>query len=259
MADERTIDLAIDAPGTPETVWRAIATAPGISSWYVPHQVEERAGGVAVASFGEGPEMAITGRVAVWEPPHRIVFDKGDGEPGLWFEWTASALDDERCEVRLRNGGFGTGADQDAQYEAMTEGWQLFLANLRLHLTHFAGQAATASLPMAMWPTSTDAAWATLTAGLGVAPTPSVGDPVALDAGDGLRLAGTVADVAPHRLAVLVDEPVPGTAFVAAEEGGEVAMVSVWAYLYGPEGAVAVERDRPCWQAWLDAHAPTAP
>src|SRR5690606_13576040 len=59
----RSIELAVEVEGTPEEVWRAIATGPGISSWYVPHQVEEREGGAALAAFGDTPEMQIPGRV----------------------------------------------------------------------------------------------------------------------------------------------------------------------------------------------------
>jgi len=33
-------------------------------------------------------------------------------------------------------------------------------------------------------------------------------------------------------------------------------MVSVWLYLYGPDGAVAAERDDARWRTWLDSHAP---
>jgi hypothetical protein len=32
----RSVELEIEVPGTPEEVWQAIATAPGISSWKVP-------------------------------------------------------------------------------------------------------------------------------------------------------------------------------------------------------------------------------
>jgi uncharacterized protein YndB with AHSA1/START domain len=64
--DGRFIELEVEVRGTPEEVWRAIATGPGISSWYVPHKVEEREGGAAAASFGSGPEMQIQGRVAAW-------------------------------------------------------------------------------------------------------------------------------------------------------------------------------------------------
>ena len=52
--DQRAIELEVEVPGTPEEVWRAIATGPGISSWYVPHEVDERPEGTAIASFGEG-------------------------------------------------------------------------------------------------------------------------------------------------------------------------------------------------------------
>ena len=138
MADEdRSIELEIEVVGTPEEVWRAIATGPGISSWYVPHTVEEREGGAAMASFGPGPEMQIAGRVAAWEPPRRVVFDGGEGASGLAFEWLVEARDGGTCVVRLVNSGFGSGDDWDGQYDGMSEGWQLFLLNLKLHLEHF--------------------------------------------------------------------------------------------------------------------------
>jgi hypothetical protein len=31
--------------------------------------------------------------------------------------------------------------------------------------------------------------------------------------------------------------------------------VSIWAYLYGDAGRVAVERDAPRWQHWLETNA----
>ena len=63
--ERREIRLELEVPGTIEEVWDAIATGPGITSWYVPHTVEERQGGAATASFGPGPEMQVPGRVAV--------------------------------------------------------------------------------------------------------------------------------------------------------------------------------------------------
>ena len=199
--DRRSIELEIEVSGRPEDVWRAVATGPGISSWYVPHTVEERAGGVGTASFGPGPEMQITGRVAVWEPPHRVVFDGGEGVDGLAFEWTVEARDDATCVVRLVNTGFGTGAEHDAQYDGMVEGWRLFMFNLRLHLEHFAGQTATAALPMAMWAGPRQAAWATLAGGLGIPDAPAVGERIEVTAPDAPALAGTVADVDPRWVA----------------------------------------------------------
>lgn len=255
MTDDRFLEFEIEVPGTPEQVWQAIATGPGISSWYVPHQVEEATGGAAVASFGEGPGMQIAGRVAAWEPPLRIVFDKGEGEGGLAFEWLVEARDGGTCVVRLVNSGFGTGEDWDAQYDGLRDGWPLFLTNLRLHLTHFPGRTATPALPMAPWPGPREAAWARLTSALGVAAQPHVGQRVTLRAEDSPTLAGTVLDVGPTRLALLVDDPAPGTAFLAAEGHGPGCGVSVWSYLYDEEGAAAARRDGPAWQQWLAARA----
>lgn len=252
----REIDLSVEVPGTPEEVWRAIATGPGISSWYVPHTVEERAGGAAVASFGDGPEMQIPGRVAAWEPPHRIVFDGGEGVPGLAFEWLVEARDGGTCVVRLINSGFGDGGPWDDQYDAMHEGWQLFLFNLRLHLEHFPGRTATPALPGAAWPVAPDEAWRSLTTALGLPATVAAGDTVALDPGDGPALTGTVIDAAPRRLALLLSDPAPGTAFVAAEGVGSACLLSVWAYLYREDSNALAEDVKGAWQRWLDAHAP---
>jgi uncharacterized protein YndB with AHSA1/START domain len=252
--NERSIELEVEVAGTPEEVWRAIATGPGISSWYVPHTVEEREGGAASASFGPGPEMQITGRVAAWEPPHRVVFDGGEGVDGLAFEWLVEARDGGACIVRLVNSGFGSGDDWDGQYDAMSEGWQLFLLNLKLHLEHFRGQSATALLPMAMWAGPRDQTWVAVTSQLGLPPHPAIGDRVRTSAADAPTLAGTVVDVAPWRLALLVDEPAQGTAFIAAEGAGDEVGVSIWSYLYGDAGAAAARRDEPRWIAWLAEH-----
>jgi uncharacterized protein YndB with AHSA1/START domain len=249
--NERSIELEVEVAGTPEEVWRAIATGPGISSWYVPHTVEEREGGAANASFGPGPEMQIAGRVAAWEPPRRVVFDGGEGVDGLAFEWLVEARDGGACVVRLVNSGFGSGDDWDGQHDAMSEGWQLFLLNLKLHLEHFRGQSATALLPMAMWAGPRDQTWVAVTSRLGLPPHPAIGDRVRTSAADAPTLAGTVVDVAPWRLALLVDEPAQGTAFIAAEGAGDEVGVSIWSYLYGDAGAAAARRDEPRWAAWL--------
>lgn len=252
--DRRSIELEIEVAGTPEEVWAAIATGPGISSWYVPHTVEEREGGAMSASFGPGPEMQVAGRVAAWEPPRRIVFDSGEGVAGMAFEWLIEARDGGTCIVRLVNSGFGSGEDWDGQYDAMSDGWLLFLFNLRLHMEHFRGRTATAMLPMAMWTGPREQTWANLTGRLGIPARPVVGARIETSADDAPLLAGTVLDAAPWRLALLVDRPAPGTAILAAEGPGDQVGVSVWAYLYGDDGRQAAERDEPRWSAWLRAH-----
>lgn len=258
MTDEqRSIRTEIEVTGTPEEVWAAIATGPGISSWYVPHTVEERAGGAMLASFGPG--MEAPGRVAAWDPPNRVVFDAGDGVDGLAFEWLVEARDGGTCVVRLVNSGFGPGADWDGQYDAMRDGWQLFLGNLRLHLEHFRGRTATALLPMAMWEVPRAQAWRELCRRLGVDTQLRVGDRVDIDVADGLGMAGTVAAVGDHSISLVLTGPADGTAFIAAEGTGDQTSVSIWSYLYGDEQRTLAARDVPRWSAWLDANAPSAP
>jgi len=256
VTDDRAIEMEVEVVGTPEEVWRAIATGPGISSWYVPHVVEGQAGGAMTASFGPGPEMQVAGRVAAWDPPNRVAFDGGEGVPGLAFEWLVEARDGGTCVVRLVNSGFASGAEWDAQFDAMTEGWAIFLRNLQLHLKHFAGQEATAMLPMASWAEPGAEAWARLTEALGVPAAPEVGSRIEVKASDSPDLAGTVVDVTPTRISLLVDQPLPGTAFFAAEGRDDSSEVSIWSYLYGPDAAAVVEQGQPRWFKWLAESGP---
>ena len=59
-------------------------------------------------------------------------------------------------------------------------------------------------------------------------------------------------------MAVLLEEPAPGTAFLAAEgrPGVQGIETSVWSYLYGPDqAAIMCARDEALWSAWLAARA----
>jgi len=253
----RSIELSIEVVGTTQQVWEAVATGHGISSWYVPHTVEQRSGGRATASFSPGPEMEIEGLVAAWEPPHRVVFCGAEGvDNGFTFEWQVAASGEDSCTVHLISGGFGAGEEFDAMYDAMTIGWTTFLCNLKLHVQHFAGQWATPSIPTGLWSCPPDIAWRALADGLGVSSSFVVGDRIEVSTPDAPRLAGTIADATSSRVSLLVDSPAPGTAIIAAENYGDQSAVSVWLYLYGEAGADAAKRDEAIWQTWLDRQDP---
>jgi len=259
-AEKRAIELEVEVAGTPEEVWQAIATGPGISSWYVPHTVEEHEGGSATASFGPGPEMQVTGRVAAWDPPRRIVFDGGEGVPGLAFEWLVEARDGGSCIVRLVNTGFGDGAPWDDQYDQMHEGWKVFLRNLQLHLRYFRGRTATPLLPMAMWAGTREEVWQRLTTELGLPAEPIAGERLSTAGRYGApQVAGTVVESGPAWVVMLLDDPAPGVCLVMAESTGPATGVSVWSYLYGEEGAAAAAEDGPRWWSWLTERAVQQP
>jgi uncharacterized protein YndB with AHSA1/START domain len=258
MRRDRTIDLSVEVPGTVEEVWEAIATGPGISSWFIPHEVDGREGGEVVMDFGSfGRETATVER---WEPPHRVVFRGPDSErgPGLAYEWLVEASGGGACVVRLVNSGFGPGEEWDADFDGMSTGWRIFMENLRLHLIHFRGQVAHALVPTVMTPGPGVAAWERLCAALGV--------PASLEAGDHLgttgegvpRLAGRVetAAFAPavRTYHLLLDEPAPGTAFVTVEGAGDVVAASAYLYLYCEAPGVD-----DAWSSWLRSALPEVP
>lgn len=250
---ERTIEIEIEVPGTPHEVWPAIATGPGVSSWYVPHQIEQHQGGRADASFGPGPEMQAPGTVAVWEPPHRFTTISESEGAGLTFEWTVEAKERDSCIVRLTNSGFGDGDEWDAQYDTMASGWAIFLTNLRLHLEYFAPEPATAMLPMATWAVDRATAWNRLTDALRIPSAAGAGDRITVEPSTGApALSALVVQALPQRYSLLIDDPAPGTGFIASEGQGEFAAVSAWFYLYGPDGRAAATRDEPGWRRFLE-------
>ncbi len=53
----RSVQVEVEVPGTPEEVWQAIATGPGISSWFVPAEFEERDGKPVAVKLNFGPGM----------------------------------------------------------------------------------------------------------------------------------------------------------------------------------------------------------
>src|SRR5437868_1244319 len=79
-ATRRSVQVEVEVPGTPEEVWRAIATGPGISSWFVPTRSEERQGGEQVCSFGPG--MDCPSKITEWQPHKRFVAEGDMGGPG---------------------------------------------------------------------------------------------------------------------------------------------------------------------------------
>jgi hypothetical protein len=136
----------------------------------------------------------------------------------------------------------------------MRDGWQLFRHNLKLHLAHFAGRAGHSMLPMAMWAGPREDAWRRLTSAFGFAGDPHAGDRV-VAGGDAPPQSGTVVEAKDWRLSLLLDEPAPGTAFLACEGMGDQVGVSVWSYLYGDDAESIITRDEPRWNVWLAADA----
>jgi uncharacterized protein YndB with AHSA1/START domain len=255
----RAIDLDIEVPGTPEEVWEAVASGPGITAWFVPARVDGRLGGTCELDFGPGVGVE-TARITAWEPPRRLVAEvAAEGRPAFAMEWLVEARDGGTCVVRLINSGFGSGADWDAEYDATEAGWRLFLYNLRLYLTHFPGRRCSSVLVNGHADGPVDRAFGELAAALGLPAGARAGEPVAATAPGAPPLAGVVERAAPNMLTLLLERPAAGIAFVVCEPAGDgSAHASVYLYLFGDGAAEAAARDEPGWRAWVQRHFPAA-
>lgn len=256
---DRVIDLSVQVPRTPEEVWDAIATGPGISSWFVPHEFAEEEGARVRVNFGGG--FMDTASVTTWQPPHRLIFH-GDGDRALAYEWLVEARDGASCVVRLVCSGFGAGADWDADFHGQSEGWALFLQNLQLHLTHFRGQHGRAITPMAIVTGTRDRAFDALCEALGVSPNLAVGDQLETSAPGAPPLAGRVATVtitaATRAYHLVLQSPAPGTAIVGAEAMDDQVGLSLWLYLYGADAAELPDTVTPFLKALAERLAAKA-
>lgn len=253
----RWIEVETEVPGTPEEVWQAIATGPGVSSWFVPTEMQED--GTVVSHFGPGMDSVAT-RTA-WDPPHRFAAESalGPDAPKMATEWSVEARSGGVCVVRVVHSLFASTDDWDNQLESVEAGWPTFFQVLRLYLQHFKGRpcAGIHLLNMTMQPALT--AWNTLAEPLGLT-----------EANAGLRpsapasgvptLAGVVENVGEaeggRQVVLRLNAPTAGIALLQTIACGGMSMACVSLYLYGDDAAATAAREESTWQAWMNAQFP---
>jgi len=253
----RSVQVEVEVQGTPEQVWRAIATAEGISSWFVPTTSENDANGEPVnMTFDFGPGMESVATVTDWDPPHSFSAeskDLGPDAPVVATQWIVEARGDGACVVRVVHSLFASTDDWDAQLEGWESGWPEFFRILRLYLTHFGGEPCSAFQLMGFAPAPRDSAWRALIKGLGLG-TVTTGQR-AQSSGAAPDVSGTAEHVGeaahPEELLFRLDAPAPGIAHMFAMDMGEQVVVSIRFYLFGSTAADVVVRQEPAWQAWL--------
>lgn len=245
MARELIKIIELDA--SPEEVWQAIATGPGISAWFVPHQVEGRVGGAMSAQFGGG--FDATAQVRVWEPEQRFAY--GPTEPGpegaanYTFEFLIEGRDGGGTVLRFVQSGF-LDEGWENEYSSYDIGWDLFFGNLRSYFSHFAGQPVHNVVTTTYTASSAADAWSTLYRALELTGRPALGDTVTLTPDGPAPITGVV-DVATDQF--LGVRSATGLHRIGAE-GDDGCGISAYHYFYGdPVDTEAYTAD---WQAWLD-------
>jgi uncharacterized protein YndB with AHSA1/START domain len=255
----RSIQVEVEVPGTPEEVWQAIATGPGISSWFVPAEIEERDGKPVAAKLNFGPGMESCSEVTSWDPPRKwSTKSEGwvPGMPSLANEWSVEARAGGVCIVRIVTSLFASNDDWDNQLEGTESGWPGFLRTLRIYLTHFRGQRSTMMKWMAPFAGTEAEAWDALTMALGLNGL-SVGQHCKAPAGVP-AFSGLVEYLTqnPNDALLRVEKPGPGVAALGTFTMGGPSMVAVNFYLYGDQAAGTVAREKPLWDAWFQQRFP---
>src|SRR5262245_37552969 len=100
----RSVQVEIEVPGTPEEVWQAIATGPGISAWFVPTEFEERDGKTVAVKVNMSPGMESRSAVTAWEPPRKWAAHSDgwvSGMPPIAHEWSVEARGGGICIGRI--------------------------------------------------------------------------------------------------------------------------------------------------------------
>ena len=247
------LEGAVEVPGTPEQVWEAIATAKGISAWFMPTELEEREGGAVV--FHMGPESS-KGTITGWDPPRRLVYEEDwatlmGQDPStvspLVSEFLVEATSGGTCVVRVVTSAFGSGAEWEREFfEDMGIGWPPAFEQLRLYLTYFPGQRATSMEVVADTPEAPVDALASIRRTLGV---DGAGQAVEVRGAN-----GQVEHIGAQNLLVRLVEPVPGLlSFGTFRSGEDKSTARLGGYLFSDAAPEYVRREQPLWQEWLES------
>lgn len=252
VSGRRSVQAEVEVPGTPEEVWQAIATGPGVSSWFVP--TEAREDGTVVSHFGPGMDAVAT--QTAWDPPRRFAAEGqlAPNAPKMATEWIVEAHSGGTCIVRVVHSLFTSSDDWDDQLEGIEAGWPDYFRILKLYLTYFRGQPCSNIQLMSVAPEPASKAWEVLTTTLALKDailghrrkTPAGAPPLA-----GLvELTGERGH--PHQLLLRLDEPTPGIVHLFALSMCGQVFVVIRLYLYGNRAPGAVQRDEPLWRTWMD-------
>jgi hypothetical protein len=176
-------------------VWDAIATGPGIDSWFFGRTtIEPGVGGRAAWDMGGHVEHST---VTTWEPGKRFVYRGDEAEDGSFmaFEYLIEGRDGGSTVLRFVHNGLLSGDDWEGQYDGLRDGDAMYLRKLGTYVEHFAGRASRQNVFL-IGPQvpDRDQLWAAFTGAMGVTGSVTEGEPVRLAIGDE-PVDGTVAFV----------------------------------------------------------------
>ena len=131
-----------EVPATPDEVWAAVASGPGIDSWFMGRsEVRPGADGTVRTVFGEyAPQLDVT----AWDPARRFAYRSGGAPDGRFiaYKFLIEGRAGGSTVLRAMTSGFLPGDDWTEEFEAMTLGGEMYFRTLVEYLTYFAGRFA---------------------------------------------------------------------------------------------------------------------
>jgi uncharacterized protein YndB with AHSA1/START domain len=235
-------DIEVDA--TPEQVWEAIATGPGLDSWFLGHsEIEPRQGGTVRWSIGD---FTIDSTVTAWDPPNRFVSTGSPMPDGSFhqFDYAVEPREGSGSTVRFVHSGALGQDDWEAEYEAMSEGDPMYLFKLVQYLKHFKGRFAVSIDLSGPQAPDHETAMAAFRRALGLPDDVALGDRVKLTPDGVAPIEATVDHLSKDFIGVLSDDAI--YRFIH----GFIGPMMVGHHIFA-EGADKQELEAE-WQGWLD-------
>ncbi|MGH3794636.1 MAG: SRPBCC family protein [Pseudonocardiaceae bacterium] len=172
---------------TPEQVWEAIATGPGLAAWFMPMQAPPDGAGASA-----------------WDPPKHFAVRTPEAEDGTThaFEYLIEAREGGSTVLRFVHSAV-LGDGWDTEYEDRTSlGWDMYLHTLAQYLTYFPGRPATYIGVEGPPASAEERAWPVVLDGLGLTGPASVGEQVRLTPEGLAPIEGVVDYLTPAYLGV---------------------------------------------------------
>jgi uncharacterized protein YndB with AHSA1/START domain len=243
MAKPFEVRKEIEVDATPEEVWEAIATGPGLDSWFMGrNEVEPGEGGTWRLTL---PAWSSESKITVWDPPKRLVTDSGEGEDGrlMVMEFLIEGREGGSTLLRFVHSGFLPDDDWETEYEALKRGDPMYVDKLAVYLTYFRGRTATPVSVYGPQVADVERGWAKLRNGLGLSGEPAGGDRVRL-APEGLPpIDGVVDWVSPEFLGIRTDDGI--YRFIIGFEGTVVLGHHIFA-------DVDEQASQKGWETWVE-------
>ncbi|MGH3788673.1 MAG: SRPBCC family protein [Pseudonocardiaceae bacterium] len=247
MSREFELRKQVELDASPEQVWEAIATGPGISSWFMgPHEIEPGVGGTVTLTIGD---FSAQSTITAWDPPKRLTYRGDGGADGSFhaMEYLIEGCEGGSTVLRFVHSGF-LSDDWGTEFQDQTShGWDMYLHTLAQYLQYFTGRPGTYVYAESPKTEEGHEAWALIAEALGL--TGPVGN------GDRLRL--TPEGLAP--IDGVVDYTVPGHREFLGLRGSDAlyrfhgfpGQITLGHHLFAEN--VNGEDVAKAWQAWLDS------